>query len=30
VQVLQSENGWIRVAGEDGELLGWVHGSLLK
>jgi SH3-like domain-containing protein len=30
VQVLQSENGWIRVAGENGEALGWVHGSLLK
>jgi SH3-like domain-containing protein len=30
VHVLQSESGWIRVADENGEPLGWVHGSLLK
>jgi SH3-like domain-containing protein len=30
VQVTQSENGWLRVARQDGAALGWVHNSVLK
>ena len=30
VQVLQAENGWLRVARQDGAALGWVHNSVLK
>jgi SH3-like domain-containing protein len=30
VQVLQSENGWLRVGERDGAAIGWVYGSLLK
>jgi hypothetical protein len=30
VQVLQSENGWLRVGERDGVEIGWVYGSLLK
>jgi uncharacterized protein YgiM (DUF1202 family) len=30
VQVLQVENGWMRVAEHDGEPLGWVHSSVLR
>jgi hypothetical protein len=30
VQVLQSENGWLRFGERDGVEIGWVYGSLLK
>ena len=30
VQALQTENGWTRVAEQDGEPIGWMHNSVLK
>jgi hypothetical protein len=30
VQVLQIENGWTRIAEQDGEPIGWMHNSVLK
>jgi len=30
VQVLQTENGWTRVAEQDGQPIGWMHNSVLK
>jgi hypothetical protein len=30
VQVLETKNGWTRVAGQDGEPIGWMHNSVLK
>jgi hypothetical protein len=30
LQVVQSENGWLRVTARDGEPLGWVHSSLVN
>jgi SH3-like domain-containing protein len=30
LQILEHEGGWRRVAGEEGEALGWIHGSILR
>jgi SH3-like domain-containing protein len=30
VQALQTEDGWTRVAEQDGEPIGWMHNSVLK
>jgi Protein of unknown function (DUF4236)/Bacterial SH3 domain len=30
VQALQTENGWTRVAEQDGEPIGWMHNSVLR
>lgn len=30
VQVLQTENGWSRIAGQDGVSIGWMSNSVLK
>jgi hypothetical protein len=30
VKALQTENGWTRVAEQDGEPIGWMHNSVLK
>lgn len=30
VQALTTENGWTRVAEQDGEPIGWMHNSVLK
>jgi hypothetical protein len=30
LQALETKNGWTRVAGQDGEPIGWMHNSVLK
>ncbi len=30
IQALQTENGWTRIAEQNGEPIGWMHNSVLK